>query len=531
MDLETPYSMDRRFFLWGSLAMLAVPATGWAASTKVALEELTLADIAAAFADGRLTSQHLTKLYLTRIEAMNHAGPTLAAVIETNPKALAIAADLDRERTGKGSRGLLHGVPILIKDNIETADPMMTTAGSLALEGWYAPQDAPLVAKLRAAGAVILGKSNLSEWANFRSTHAASGWSARGGQARNPYALDRSPSGSSSGSAIAVSANLCALAVGSETDGSIVSPASVNGIVGLKPTVGLLSRSGIVPLSHSQDTAGPLTRNVHDAAVMLGIMAGLDANDNASVAVGDKFQQDYVRYLDPQGLKGARLGIARKFFADNAPLNTFLDDCIAKLKAAGAVIIDPADLPLHGTTSAAETEVLLYEFKADINKYLARLPSSMPARTLADLIRFNDAHAARELPYFGQELFRQAEAKGSLDDAAYASARATCLAATRDGGIDAVLAEHHLDAMVTLTNGPACFIDLVNGDADTGGCSSPAAVAGYPHITVPAGLYRGLPVGLSFFGTAFSEPTLIRLASGFENVTNARTQPRLLPSV
>ena len=531
MDPATPFSMDRRFFLSGSLAALALPAAGWAAAATMPLEELTLADIAAAFADGRLTSQRLTKRYLDRIAAMNHTGPALAAVIETNPQALAIAADLDRERTANGSRGPLHGVPVLIKDNVETADPMMTTAGSLGLEGWYAPQDAPLVTKLRAAGAVILGKSNLSEWANFRSTHAASGWSARGGQARNPYALNRSPSGSSSGSAIAVSANLCALAVGSETDGSIVSPASVNGIVGLKPTVGLVSRSGIVPLSHSQDTAGPLTRTVRDAAVMLGIMAGLDASDAASVAVGDKFQHDYVQYLDPQGLKGTRLGIARKFFADNAPLNAFLDECIAKLKAAGAVIVDPADLPQHGTTSTAETEVLLYEFKADINKYLTRLPNSMPARSLADLIRFNDAQAARELPYFGQELFRQAEAKGSLHEAAYASARAACLAATRGGGIDAVLNEHHLDAMVALTNGPACFIDLVNGDADTGGCSSPAAIAGYPHITVPAGLYKGLPVGLSFFGTAFSEPMLIRLASGFEHATNARVQPRFLPSV
>jgi amidase len=531
MDPESPWSMDRRFFVCGSLAALAMPGAGWAASAKVSVEELTLADIDSAFNDGRLTSRRLTQMYLDRIEAMNHAGPKLAAVIETNPTALAIAADLDRERIAKGARSALHGVPVLIKDNIETADRMMTTAGSLALEGWYAPRDAPLVAKLRAAGAVILGKANLSEWANFRSTHAASGWSARGGQARNPYALNRSPSGSSSGSAVAVSANLCALAVGSETDGSIVSPASVNGIVGLKPTVGLVSRSGIVPLSHSQDTAGPLTRTVRDAAIMLGIMAGLDANDAASVAVGDEFQRDYVRHLDPQGLKGARLGIARKFFADNAPLNAFLDECINQLKAAGAVIVDPADLPLHGTTSAAETEVLLYEFKADINKYLTRLPSSMPAHSLADLIRFNEAQAARELPYFDQELFHQADAKGGLDEAAYASARATCLAATRAGGIDAVLQEHQLDAMVTLTNGPACFIDLVNGDADTGGCSSPAAIAGYPHITVPAGLHRGLPVGLSFFATAFSEPTLIRLASGFEHATNARVRPRFLPSV
>jgi amidase len=523
--------MDRRLLLWGSLAALAIPSLGWAASATAPLEELTLADIAKAFADGRLTSQRLTKLYLDRIETMNHAGPALAAVLETNPTALSIAAELDRERLAKGPRGPLHGVPVLIKDNIETADRMMTTAGSLALEGWYAPQDAPLVAKLRAAGAVILGKTNLSEWANFRSTHASSGWSARGGQARNPYALDRSPSGSSSGSAIAVSANLCALAVGSETDGSIVSPASINGIVGLKPTVGLVSRSGIVPISHSQDTAGPLTRNVHDAAVMLGIMAGPDAADAASVAVGDRFQQDYVRFLNPQGLKGARLGIARRFFADNAPLNEFLDACIAKLKAAGAMIVEPADLPSHGSFGTAETDVLLYEFKADLNKYFERLPSTMPVRSLSDLIRFNETHAARELTYFDQELLRQSEAKGGLNDAAYASARATCLAATRDGGIDAVLAEHRLDAMVTLTSGPAWLIDRVNGDSDTGGCSSPAAIAGYPHITVPAGLHRGLPVGLSFFGAAFSEPTLIRLASGFEYTTNARALPRFLPSV
>jgi amidase len=527
----TPPSMDRRFFLYGSLAALSVPALGWAASAKVRLEELTLADIAAAFADGRLTSQRLTKLYLDRIQAMNQAGPTLAAVLETNPKALSIAADLDRERVAKGPRGPLHGVPVLIKDNIETADRMMTTAGSFALEGWYAPQDAPLVAKLRAAGAVILGKTNLSEWANFRSTHASSGWSGRGGQARNPYALDRSPSGSSSGSAIAVSANLCTLAVGSETDGSIVSPASINGIVGLKPTVGLVSRTGIVPISHSQDTAGPLARNVHDAAVLLGIMTGPDATDAAGVAVGDRFQQDYVRFLDPQGLKGARLGIARHFFAENAPLNEFLDSCIAKLKAAGAVIVDPADLPPQSTATAAETEVLLYEFKTDLNKYLERIPGDMPVRSLADLIRFNEIHAARELTYFDQELLRQSEAKGGLDEAAYASARATCLAATRGGGIDAVLAEHRLDAMVTLTSGPAWLIDLVNGDSDTGGCSSPAAIAGYPHITVPAGLHRGLPVGLSFFGAAFSEPTLIRLASGFEHAANARALPRFLPSV
>jgi amidase len=422
-------------------------------------------------------------------------------------------------------------VPILIKDNVETADHMMTTAGSLALEGWYAGKDAPLVARLRAAGAVILGKTNLSEWANFRSAHASSGWSGRGGQTRNPYVLDRSPSGSSSGSAVAVAANLCAIAVGTETDGSIVSPASVNGIVGLKPTVGLVSRSGIVPIAHSQDTAGPLARNVRDAAVLLGVMSGLDAADPASVAVGDRFEADYVRYLDPDGLRGTRLGIARRFFADNAPLNVFLDTCVATLKRSGAIIVDPVDLPMHGAADAAEREVLLYEFKADLNAYLARLPADFPVRSLADLIKFNDAHAARELPLFDQELLRQARDKGGLEESAYRDARETCLTATRGGGIDAVICEHQLDAIVAPTSGPAWLIDPVNGDMDTGGCSSPAAVAGYPHITVPAGLYRGLPIGLSFFGTAFSEPKLIKLASGFEYAAKARKAPRFLPAV
>jgi amidase len=508
---------------------MAAPSLALDARSPV--EELTLMDIAAAFADGRLTSRSLTKLYLDRIGALDRGGPALRAVLEINPAALDIAAALDRERLSKGSRGPLHGVPILIKDNVETSDRMTTTAGSLALEGWYAPTDAPLVARLRAAGAVILGKTNLSEWANFRSTHSSSGWSGRGGQTRNPYALNRSPSGSSSGSAVAVAANLCAVAVGTETDGSIVSPASINGIVGLKPTVGLVSRSGIVPISHSQDTPGPLARSVRDAAVLLGVMAGQDSADAASVAVGDRFEHDYVRYLDPQGLHGARLGIARRFFADNAPLNAFLDRCIALLQGAGAVIVDPADLPMHGAAGAAELEVMLYEFKADLNAYLARLPSGSAVRSLKDLIRFNEVHATAELPFFDQELLRQADAKGSQEESAYRDARATCLNVTRSGGIDAVLAENHLDAIVTLTSGTAWLIDSVNGDSDSGGCSAPAAIAGYPHITVPAGVHRGLPIGLSFFAGAFSEPTLLRVASGFEHVAAARAAPRFLPSV
>jgi amidase len=528
--------MDRREFLVAATAVATAGAeqttpastsTSAAHALPGALEELSLADIAAAFTDERMTSQQLTQRYLARIEKLDRRGPSLGSVIEINPRALEIASALDAERKTRGARGPLHGVPVLIKDNVETSDHMMSTAGSLALSGWYAPKDAPLVERLRAAGAVILGKTNLSEWANFRSTHSLSGWSGRGGQCRNPYATDRTPSGSSSGSAVAVSANLCAIAVGTETDGSIVSPASINGIVGLKPTVGLVSRRGIAPISHSQDTAGPLTRSVRDAAVMLGIMAGLDTADAASAAVGDRFQTDYVRYVDPKGLAGARLGIARKFFADNAPLNGFLETCIATLKAAGAVIVDPADLPMHGSTGAPEQEVLLYEFKADLNAYLKRLPPTFPVRSLAALIRFNEAHKETEMPLFDQELLRQAEAKGPLTEKAYKDARATCLKATRSNGIDAVLAQHKLDAMVTLTAGPAWLIDTVNGDSDTGGCSSPAAIAGYPHITVPAGLFRGLPIGLSFFGAAFSEPTLIKLGSGFEAVAHGRTPPRL----
>ena len=523
--------MDRRDFLAATAAVAAAPLASGAGNSgskaKFTLEEITLEEIAAAFADGRLSSRRITEMYIARIDALDRRGPVLRAVLEINPRALDIAADLDRERAATGTRGPLHGVPVLIKDNVETADRMMTTAGSHALEGWHAPTDAPLVARLRAAGAVILGKTNLSEWANFRSTHSVSGWSARGGQTRNPYALDRTPSGSSSGSAVAVAANLCAIAVGTETDGSIVSPASVNGIVGLKPTVGLISRGGIVPIAHSQDTAGPLTRTVRDAAVMLGVMAGLDPSDPASVAVGDSFERDYLRYVDIDGLRGARLGIARRFFADNAPLDQFLDRCIGLLRDAGAVIVDPADMPMHGAAAAAEQEVLLYEFKAGLNAYLARLPASFPVRSLTELIRFNTTHAADEMPLFQQELLLQAEAKGGLEEAAYRDARSTCLNVTRAGGIDAVLSEHRLDAIVSLTQGTPWLIDPVNGDSDSGGCSSPPAIAGYPHITVPAGLHRGLPIGLSFFGTAFAEPTLIRLATGFEHVSHGRTLPFL----
>ena len=491
----------------------------------------TLTELSAALAAGRTTATALTQSYLERIARLDRTGPTLRSVLETNPDALKIAAALDAELKMGRRRGPLHGVPVLIKDNIETADHMMSTAGSLALEGWYCPTDAPLIERLRHAGAVILGKTNLSEWANFRSTHALSGWSGRGGQTLNPHALDRSPSGSSSGSAVAVSADLCAVAVGTETDGSIVSPASVNGIVGLKPTVGLISRRGIVPISHSQDTAGPLAKSVADAALLLGALQGFDPNDAASAALGARAVPDYVKFVDPDGLRGARLGIARKFFADNTPMNAFLDHCVALLKDAGATIVEGADLPEHGSFGAAEQEVLLYEFHTDLNAFLKRLKVTQPVRSLEALIRFNEAQRDKEMPLFDQELLLQARDKGPLSEPAYLKARAACLKATRSHGIDAVLAQSKLDAMVSLTSGPAWLIDPVNGDYDVGGCSSPAAVAGYPHISVPAGLYRGLPIGLSFFAGSLSEPKLIKLASGFEHVAGSRPAPRFLPSI
>jgi amidase len=525
--------MNRRNFL-GAAGALALCRSARSATLEIdasALPTLSIAQAAAAMNSGRLTARALTQAFLDRIEALDRRGPQLHAVLEINPRALEIASELDRERRAHRARGPLHGIPLLIKDNVETGDRMMTTAGSWALEGWYAPADAALVAQLRSRGAVILGKANLSEWANFRSTHSSSGWSGRGGQTRNPYALDRTPSGSSSGSAVAVAAGLCVAAVGSETDGSIVSPASINGIVGLKPTVGLVSRRGIVPISHSQDTAGPLTRSVRDAAILLGAMAAPDESDPASAAARGHFESDYTRYLNPDGLRGARLGIARRFFADNAPLNAFLDRCAAQLAQAGAILVDPADLPGHGEWVAPDLEVLLYEFKADLNAYLARLPPALPVHTLTELIRFNSEQSARELALFDQELLRQAEGKGDLNAADYLKARAICLKVTRTDGIDAVLEQHSLDAIVTLTSGPAWLIDPVNGDSDTGGCSSPAAIAGYPHISVPAGLHRGLPIGLSFFAGAWSEPTLLRLASGFEHIAQPRAIPQFIATV
>ena len=493
------------------------------------LEEADIRRLQDWMAVGRHTSTSLTKLYLDRIRALDQAGPTVNSIIELNPDAAAIAAERDRERSAGRLRGPLHGVPIVIKDNIDTADRMMTTAGSLALAGAPASRDAFIVARLREAGAVILGKANLSEWANFRSTKSTSGWSARGGQTRNPYALDRNPCGSSSGSGAAVAANFAAAGIGTETDGSIVCPAAATGIVGLKPTVGLVSRSGIVPIAHSQDTAGPMTRTVSDAAILLGAIAGADPADAATNAATGHLQADYTRFLDASGLRGARIGVARaKVTGYSPPADRLFEQAIAALKQAGAELVDPADMASLRDYDDDEFEVLLYEFKADLNRYLATR-SGVPIRSLKDAIAFNEQHHDRELRFFGQEIFSRAEGKGPLSDEPYRKALARSQKLARDG-IDGVMRRHRLDAIVAPTGGPPWPIDLVNGDHFTGSSSTPAAVAGYPTITVPMGDAFGLPVGLTFIGGAWSESTLIRLAYAFEQATRHRKPPRLLPT-
>jgi amidase len=491
-----------------------------------ALEERTIAELQAGMESGQYTSGVLTSQYLARIEAMDRRGPALHAVIETNPDAPAIAAALDEERRRGHVRGPMHGIPVLIKDNIDTADRMTTTAGSLALEGSHPAHDSFVAERLRAAGAVILGKTNLSEWANFRSTHSSSGWSGRGGQARNPYATDRSPSGSSSGSAIAAAASYCAVAVGTETDGSVTSPAGACSLVGIKPTIGLVSRRGIIPIAHSQDTAGPMARTVTDAAVLLGAMAGVDAGDAATRSSG---VTDYTRTLDKNGLAGARIGIARKLFAGKSGVTeAAFDRAVAVMTTLGATVIDHADIATAGQFDEAEYDVLLYEFKADLESYLHGLPAGARIRTLDDLIAFDRAHAREEMPWFGQEIVEAAAKKGPLTTPAYRAALAKSKSLARTGGIDATLAKHRLDAIVAPTQGPPALIDLVNGDPSGWSTTSPAAVAGYPAITVPMGYAFGLPLGITFMGKAWSEPTLLRFAYAFEQATNVRVAPRYL---
>jgi len=508
--------MNRRRLLRD--ALLAIPAARSLRAATPNLEEATLSDLERGFRENRFTARSVVEWYLARIDSLDKKGPAVNAVIEINPEALAIADSLDRERRAGHVRGPLHGVPVLIKDNLDTADRMNTTAGSLALLGAKPARDAAVVERLRAAGSIILGKTNLSEWANFRSTHSTSGWSGRGRLTRNPYALDRNACGSSSGSAVAVAANFCAVAIGTETDGSVTAPASVNGIVGIKPTVGLVSRAGIIPISHSQDTAGPMARTVHDAALLLN-------------ALSEKTPApDYTNSLDPRGLKGARLGVERKYFGANAAMDQVLEGCLAEMKRQGAELVDPADLPSHGKYDDDELEVLLYEFKTDLNAYLAQRPG-LPVRSLADLIAFNRKHRAQEMPYFQQELFERAQAKGPLTDKAYLDARARCVQLSRVEGIDAVIQKFKLHAIVAPTAGPAPLADLVLGDPNWPGCTTPPAVAGYPHITVPAGFVQGLPVGISFFGPAWSEPTLLKLAYNFEQATKTRRPPTFPASI
>jgi amidase len=539
------YLSRREFMQYAAVTGLAAPlsAAGLAAeSTKAGrtprpysppppfeLEEITILELQAGLKSGKYTSRRLVTAYLSRIQQIDGAGPTLRSVIETNPDALALADAADAERKAGKVRGPLHGIPVLIKDNIATGDKMKTTAGSLALADAPAPRDSGVARRLRDAGAVIIGKTNLSEWANFRSTHSVSGWSGRGGLVKNPYALDRNACGSSSGTGAAISASLAAVGVGSETDGSIVCPSGANSLVGIKPTLGLVSRSGIIPISHTQDTAGPMARTVADAATLLGVLAGVDPSDAATAAAGGHIEADYTKFLDPSGLKGARIGVARaKFFGYSGVTDKLVQAAIDAMKQAGAVIVDPADIPHAGEYDDAEFTVLLYEFKADLNAYLAGLGPQAPNKTLADLIGWNDKNHDRELEYFGQEIFTMAQDKGPLSDDAYIEALAHCRRLSRTEGLDVVFAKEKLDALVAPTGSPAWTTDLVNGDHFLGASSTPAAVSGYPSISVPVGYVRGLPVGMSFIGTAWSEPTLIRLAYAYEQAVQPRRAPRFL---
>jgi amidase len=496
------------------------------------LPEYYIAELQACFDQGKWTAATLCEAFLQRIATIDHAGPKLRAVIEINPDALAIAAALDQERRAKGPRGPLHGVPMLVKDSIDTADRMMTTAGSLALEGNIAPRDAFVIQKLREAGVVLLGKTNMSEWGYMRSTRACSGWSSRGGQTRNPYVLDRSPLGSSSGSAVAVAANLCTAALGAEVDGSIVRPASTNSIVGLKPTVGLVSRAGIIGVAGPQDTAGPMGRCVADVAVILTAIAGYDPDDPATHEVTNRNTLDYCSFLDAEALKGARLGVARECFSNHEGTNAVMENAIAQIKALGAEIIDPvqgSELPFFGEL---ELELFRYGLKDSLNRYLAGHPAAR-VRNLQELIRFNLDHAARVMPYFGQEFFEMAQQKGDLTDEAYLRMQAECRRLSRTDGIDRALRKHQLDGLIAPTEGsPAFVIDPIVGDNILqAGCSTAPAVAGYPHICVPAGYVHGLPVGLSFFAGAYQEGKLIGYAYAFEQATKVRRPPGFLPTI
>jgi amidase len=494
------------------------------------MDEMTIEELQASMNSGTLTARSITEMYLERIKKIDQSGPSLKSVIEVNPDALSIAEALDDERKTKGPRSPMHGIPVLLKDIIDTADKMTTTAGSLALEGSIPLKDSFVAQKLREAGVIILGKTNLSEWSNFRSTRSTSGWSSRGGQTRNPYALDRNPCGSSSGSAVAVAANLCSVAIACETDGSIICPSQANAVVGLKPTLGLVSRSGIIPIAHSQDTAGPMARTVTDLAILLGALVGLDPRDPATESSKGRFFEDYTQFLDPKGLQGAKIGVARNFFGFNKRVDEIIENCIHEMKRLGAVIIDPANIENVDELRKTEIEVLYYEFKADLNAYLKDLGKDVPVHSLEELIAFNEENRDLVMPYFDQERVLAAQEKGPLTDKEYLNALEINHRLSRKEGIDATLQKHQLDAIVAPSGGPAWLIDWVAGDNHSGGCSSPTAVAGYPNITIPAGYIFGLPIGVSFIGGAYQEPKLLKLAFAFEQGTRIRMPPQYLTS-
>jgi amidase len=517
--------------LAGERTVTSKPSPRAAQVPAFEFDEITIADLQDDMKSGKHSARSIAEKYLARIDALDKKGPAINAIIELNPDALAIADAMDKERKAGKVRGSLHGIPILIKDNIDTADKMMTTAGSLALVGSKPPRDSTVAQKLREAGAVILGKTNLSEWANIRSSHSTSGWSGRRGLTKNPYALDRNACGSSSGSGAAIAANLCAVAIGTETDGSIVCPSSANCLVGIKATVGLVSRAGIIPISHSQDGAGPMARTVADAVTVLGLLTGVDPRDGATSAAGTNALTDYTTFLDPDGLRGARIGIARKYFGFSENVDAVMNTALDAMTRAGATLIDPADIATFGKFDDSELEVFMYELKADLNTYLAQLGPSAPVKTLKDIIEFNEKHKSEEMPYFGQDLFIKSEAKGPLSDKTYLEALDKNHRLARIEGIDALMNKFQLDAIMAPTAGPACVTDLLNGDHFTGGSSNAAAVAGYPNINVPAGFVDGMPVGVSFFGRAWSEPKLIKIAYAFEQTTKARKPPQFLPTL
>lgn len=536
-------TLSRRSFLRGTtLPPLAVGLAGCKVSQEEAqrsepgnfsfeLEEIGLRDLAHGLLHGDFTSEEITSLYLERIESLDRQGPSLCSIIETNPEALRLAGDLDREMRETGPRSPMHGIPVVLKDNIDTHDRMTTTAGSLALEGSIPTRDSEVARKLKAAGAIILGKANLSEWANFRSFNSSSGWSARGGQCRNPFILNRNPCGSSSGSAVAVSANLCPVAIGTETNGSIVCPANANGIVGIKPTIGLVSRRGIIPISHNQDTAGPMARTISDAAILLNAIAGYDPEDSSTNRLKSRELPDYTRYLDPNGLAGKRLGIVRSFFSFHPKVEALMQTALEDLERLGAELVDPVEFPDNEDLGRASFNVLLYDFRVDLGKYLQQLPGENLPQNLAQLIKFNEDNRDREMPWFEQEIFLEAEKTREVSREKYLNDLRKTREFYQSKGIDKLMDDHRLDALVAPTGGPAWTTELLYGDHGGGGSSSPAARAGYPNITIPAGFIHDLPVGISFFGRAWSEPVLIETAFAYEQGTRHRRSPSFIPTL